>query len=115
MENKELRIYLKKETNTFVGVDLENKRVSTRSSYPNEFFDSLNKKKYKFCEVNSMFNYDEVDVIKATPEEIVFLDISDNIYEYNGKKEDFDKERYFYIGNAKNKKELLELLNKEKK
>lgn len=92
METKNLRIYLQKEKNSFVGVDLDNKKVSTRSGYPDSFFDKLNENRYR------MFEYEEVNVFKVNEKEIIFLDIFDN------------KDQYKYIGNAKNKEELLLLL-----
>jgi ADP-ribose pyrophosphatase YjhB (NUDIX family) len=93
-----MRIY--KKDNVIVGVNLLEEITTTRSAYPEVFFDNLKNNSYSF------FSYKEQKVIEANEDFISFEDYHPDI------KEKFEK--YFFIGEAINKEELINLLNKKK-
>lgn len=93
-----MKIY--KKDNIIVGVNLLEQITTTRSAYPELFFDNLKNSSYGY------FSYKEQKVIEANEDFITFEDYHPDVIE--------NFEKYFYIGEANNKEELMILLNKKK-
>jgi len=101
-----MRIYKHTKTNSFLTLDLEKEAVSTRSSYPEIFFENLKKGNYSY------FSFQEVGVKSANEKEIIFN--NNNNDEYNGDQYFKASEIYQYIGNAVDKESLINLLTHTK-
>jgi len=99
---RKMRIYKHNNKNSFLALDLGNKKVSTRSSYPETFFDNLISGNYSY------FSFQKAGVVSANQKEIIFN--NNNYDEYNGEQYFKASEIYRYIGNANDKENLINLL-----
>ncbi len=98
-----MRIYKEKYKNSFLALDLDKQLVSTRSSYPDSFFSSLDEKHYQF------FKYSYVGVKSADKEKVIFFETEGD--EFTG-AQGSPEEIYSFIGNAETTEKLEKLLKK---
>jgi len=99
------RIYKKIDSNSFLIADLDNELISTRSSYPEIFFENLENGFYK------MFKKENLSVKSFNSNQIIF---KPTVYdEFITFKLNLKEEIYNFVGIASNKTELLNLLNEK--
>jgi hypothetical protein len=99
-----LRIYKKINNNNFLAVDLERNLISTRSSYPEIFFENLQNGFY------GMFPKENLSIKSFNSNKIIFKPTIYN--EFFNSTLNSKEEIYNFIGIASNKKELLNLIEK---